>query len=251
MNLNDLIKNYTTKYDRKIKKVCKPLQLLGIPTFAYYTIQHDGRFAIMSNYPKQLEFFYGEKLYLTCPYLTAPHLFRSGSALVPLTSDPEYMQRSRRLHRVSNLFLIVRRMGKNLEGFFFITDDLEPSRTAPFLNQLDLLNKFGTYFKRELQPLIGRALHEGYNLHQAKGEAFLMRDSSLPLSRQSGNSAAFLKSITGLSPQEQHCLELFQQGRSAQSTAAYLGLSQRTVEHYYESVKSKLGCQSKWELLEW
>jgi DNA-binding CsgD family transcriptional regulator len=247
----DLIKNYTIKYDRKIKKVCNPLKHLNIPTFAYYSIEEDGRFAIISNYPKQLEFFYGEKLYMTCPYLTAPHLFRSGAALIPLTSDPEYQQKSRLLHRVNNLFLIVRKLGRNLEGFFFITEDLDHTGLTQFLNHYPLLCQFGTFFKRELQQLIGRAKDEGYNLRSAKGEAFLTRDPHLPLSGKDPNASVFAKTIAALSPQEQCCLELFQEGRSAQATAALLGLKKRTVEHYFENIKQKLGCQSKWELLGW
>lgn len=251
MDLNNLITKYTVKYDRRIKKVCSPLKHLGIPTFAYYTIEHDGRFAILSNYPKQLEFFYGEKLYKMCPYLAAPHLFRSGAALIPLTPDPEYLQKSQLLHRVNNLFLVLRKLGKNLEGYFFITENLEASGLTHFLNHYPLLCQFGTYFKRELQPLICRAKEEGFNLHRAKGEAFLTRDPQLPLSRNDPKSASFSKAITALSPQEQSCLELFKEGRSAQATAAILGLKKRTVEHYFENMKNKLGCQSKWELLEW
>lgn len=73
----------------KIKRICAPLQdHLGIPTFTYYTIENDGNFGILSSCPKQLEFFYGEELYLNNSYLKDPRLFRSGSTLVQATPDP-------------------------------------------------------------------------------------------------------------------------------------------------------------------
>lgn len=250
--LCELVRQYTIKHDRKIKQICHPLKdHLGIPTFAYYTIEGDGRFVIMSNYPEQLDFFYSEKLYLTCPYLTHPHFFRSGYALIPLTSDPEYLQLSRQLHHVNHLFLMLQRIGDKIEGFFFITEDLDASQCLHFLNQIDLLNTFGHYFKREAQPLIERALSEGYNLREAKGAAFFSREPTLPLSSSNPNILHFLKKMTSLSVQEQECLNLFKQGKSAQATAAILGLSRRTVEHYFESIKNKLGCLSKWDLLKW
>ena len=40
-------------------------------------------------------------------------------------------------------------------------------------------------------------------------------------------------------------LTIYLEGRSAQSTAAILGLSRRTVEHYFENIKVKLNCRSK------
>jgi DNA-binding CsgD family transcriptional regulator len=61
----------------------------------------------------------------------------------------------------------------------------------------------------------------------------------------------FLKTTMAISPQEEKCLELYQQGHSAQSTAAILGLSLRTVESYFENIKYKLQCNSKRDLLQW
>ena len=58
-----------------------------------------------------------------------------------------------------------------------------------------------------------------------------------------------LKEIYGLSPQEQRCLELFKKGHSAQATAVIMGLSRRTIETYFNIIKEKLNCNSKWDLL--
>jgi DNA-binding CsgD family transcriptional regulator len=249
-NFTDLIRRYTIRYEKKIKRICAPLkECLYIPTFAYYTVESDGRFAIFSNNPGQLDFFYSEKLYLSCPYLTHPSLFRSGSALIPLTADPQYLELSRRRYSVNHLFLNLQQRDEKLEGFFFIQDDLKPETGVPFLNHLDLLARFGAYFKREASALITAALEEGYNLRQAKGEAFFYRDPKLPLSCRDERVTKFCKQISPLTSQEKKCLNLFQQGNSAQASAAILGLSQRTVEHYFESIKSKLNCKSKWDLL--
>lgn len=249
-NLTELISRYTITYDRKIKRWCAPLKdQLGISTFAYYTLQEEGRFCIFSNYPEQLDFFYQNKLYQICPYLTHPRFFRSGCALIPLTPDSSSQKISVQLHQMDHLFLILQRSGNQLEGFFFINPHLQKNSPLPFLNKLDLLQKFGRYFKREAKPLIQNALDDGYSLSKAKGKAFYERDPNLPLSSQDPTLKQFLKQTEKLSPQEEKCLDLFKQGKSAKDSAKLLGLSKRTIEHYFENIKDKLGCNSKWDLL--
>lgn len=249
-NLSELVQRYTIKHDRKIKKICAPLKdCLNISTFAYYSIGRDGRFCIMSNFPEQLDFFYSEKLFLQCPYLTHPSLFHSDNVLVPITPDPYFMRLSKQLHQVSHLFLILNQCWTHVEGYFFISNTNGKNATKPFINNLDLLHKFGRHFKREAHELITDATEQGYNLHEAKGKAFLTRDPSLPLSKNSPERLRFLKEISQLSTQENLCVDLYRQGHSAQSTAGILGLSPRTVEHYFENIKNKLGYNSKRDLL--
>ena len=51
-----------------------------------------------------------------------------------------------------------------------------------------------------------------------------------------------------LSQREMECLFYTLSGRSAKETAAILGLSIRTIEHYLENLKLKLDCSSKTQL---
>lgn len=248
-NLNDLVKKYTIKHDRFIKNICAPLKdCLGIPIFTYYTIEEDGRFGILSSCAEQLDFFYEEKLYLTNPYLKHPYLFRSGHTFVQATPDPTYLELSQQRFQVSNLFLTLQRNSNCIEGFLFGTKTIDPN--INYLNQLDLLNKFSSHFKREARSLIEQMKKDNYNLKNAKGKAFLEEDPSILLTSSDPRTLQFLKTISPLSARENECLELYKQGHSAQSSAAVLGLSQRTVEHYFENIKNKLGCVSKRELFE-
>lgn len=52
-----------------------------------------------------------------------------------------------------------------------------------------------------------------------------------------------------ISQREHDCLSLLVLGYSAREIAQHLGLSRRTVEHYIESLKSKLGCLKKSEIV--
>jgi len=252
-SLPDLIKRYTIKHDRKIAAICRPLnEYLNIPVFTYYHIEHDGKFCFLSNFPEQSDFYYSEKLYQANPYLTDPTLLRSGAVTLASTPVPEYqedIQMSESKFHLYNTFLILEKSGDNLDGFFFGTREHHPAFANHYLNNLELLKKFGHHFVQEMKPLLQGMRRDGYNLHMAKGAAFLERDQTLPLSSKNPKADRFLKSISPLSAREQECLELFKQGKSAQATAATLGLSRRTVEHYFESIKHKLNCYSKWDLL--
>lgn len=250
-NLNDLVKRYTIKHDRLIKNICAPLKdWLGISIFTYYTIEEDGRFSILSNCPEQLDFFYEEKLYLANPYLKHPHLFRSGHAFIQATPDPIYLEQSQQRFQVGNLFLTLKRNSNCVEGFLFGSKEIGLKSNENYLNELDLLNKFSSHFKREAKALIEQIKKDCYNLEKAKGRAFLEKDASISLSSNDPEILQFLKVISPLSSREYECLELYKQGHSAQTTATVLGLSQRTIEHYFENIKNKLGCVSKRELFE-
>lgn len=249
-NLNELIKKYTIKHDRSIKKICAPLKdCLGISIFTYYFIEEDGHFGILSNYPEQIEFFYSQKLYLTNPYLKHPHLFRSGHTYDQSISDPK-LDIFQQKYQIFNLFLSLQRNINCVEGFLFGNKTQDSKNNINYLNKLDLLNKFSNYFKREAKSLIEQMKKDSYNLKEAKGQSFLKEDCTIPLSSNDPQTLKFLKNISPLSIRERECLELYKLGHSAQTTGAILGLSQRTVEHYFESIKRKLGCISKRELFE-
>lgn len=50
-------------------------------------------------------------------------------------------------------------------------------------------------------------------------------------------------------PREEQCLIQLTQGKSAKEVAKALKISHRTVESYLESIKQKLGCRNKFELI--
>lgn len=252
-NLQRLINSYSIRYNNKIKHICDPLtDLLNIPFFTYYNIDSEGRYCLLSNYPDECEYYYSEKMYLANPYLIHPDLIRSGYVMTTSTPSQDYLEtlsKAQRKFQTNNPFLMIQKSGDLIEGFLFATNNNNPNFSHHYLNHLDLLKKFGRYFLQETESFLKRIRDDRYNLHEAKGDAFLERNPLLPLSNKSPNLENFLKSISHLSPREQECLELFRQGKSAQSTAAKLGLSRRTVEHYFESIKNKLNCHSKWDLL--
>ena len=249
MDLKKIVSDYTIKYDRKIKQICAPLnECLGLSVFEFYTIDGSGNFGILSTNPEQLDFYYSEKLYLFEPYLRHPQFFRSGCTLIPAVADPFYQEICSKNYKFDHLFLKIERQGETLEGFLLGALGMNKLRGLDVIPHLKLLEKFIVYFKSEMKDLIGQMKADHFNLKKAKREAFFKPISELPLAWNPPESK-FLKMICPLSKREQECLELFKQGETAQSTAALLGLSSRTVEYYFTNIKNKLNCYSKRELM--
>ncbi len=251
-DLRELIKMHSCRNHRQLKKITKPLlDILKTPHFCYFRIEQNGKFISITNDPEPLHYYYSEKKYLINPYLSHPRFFRSGCVISPTAFDSETLEVFHRQFNLYFFFIVLQQKGNSIEAFIFGNRDSDPTKTFHYISQLDLLQKFSSYFKREAKSIIDEALEENYNLKEAKKESFLSSDPNLSLSSQNPSTLEFLREISPLSKQEWRCLELFKQGNSAQSTASIMGLSPRTVEFYFQNIKTKLGCSTKWELLHW
>lgn len=245
------IAEYSIRYDRKLKEICTHLGQLGFSYFGYYSIDECGNFVMLSNYPEQLSFYYRNEFYLEEPYLTFPGNFRSGCVMVPSTLNPESQKISIKEFHYDHLFLKLHCKDQSIEGYIFADEYLNPSNGAKFFPKLDLLDRFAFFFKQEARGIIQKIRSEGYNLKREKNEAFYSDVSKLPLAKKNPFEEAFLNKISPLSPRERECVELFKQGYTAHATASILGISQRTVEFYFDNIKGKLNCSSKWQLLDY
>jgi|LakMenE01Jun11ns_1017448.scaffolds.fasta_scaffold9921752_2 DNA-binding CsgD family transcriptional regulator len=250
-DLTSIVKTCLLKNYRKIKTICTPLEeSLQIPMFGYHKIDRKGHYCNVTNTPQPSEYFYYEKLYLKNPYLRDPALFQSGYAIVRCTTDPQSQKKFRENYDLDCMFLILKKDVDFVEAFFFALKNQNERDYFRFIHQIHLLNKFASYFKREAKLVIDRAMSEGYNLKDAMGPSFYKMDKTAALLSHNPQTKKFLNKISPLSLREEQCLESYRKGRSAQATAALLHLSQRTVEHYYDNIKNKLGLRSKTELLE-
>lgn len=249
-DLKEMVKS-VTKHDSRIKTICAPLKdCLGISVFGYFIIEQNGSFIDICNHAKSLDLYYDRKLFMQDPYLSHPHLLRSGYLLIPNICHSTCTISWCKHFRMRSFFIVLQSYGDSIEGSYFSTLSTDKVENTVFYSYIDLLLKFIRYFKREAKPLIERMKADHFNIKQAKGDLFFTVDPSTPLSNNDARIHRFLKMVLPLSFQEQRCLDLYKQGKSAQATGEILGLSQRTVESYFDNIKNKLGCSSKAELLE-
>lgn len=248
-DLLPLFKDCIVKNESKTKAICAPLQkCLGIPLFAYYCINDEGNIVNLSNNAAVMESYYQNKCYMRNPHAKHPRLMHSGSLFVPQAYYPPHLQLVFKQHQINGMLLLLNCHEDFYEGFCFATKEGQNSTKALFAN-IEVFHSFARFFTKAAKPMIEKAKSEKFNIKHVSGDAFLESDSSTPLSNNDPSTQKFLKMILPLTRREQQCLELFKQGKSAQATGAVLGLSQRTVESYFENIKNKLGCHSKGDLL--
>jgi DNA-binding CsgD family transcriptional regulator len=170
--------------------------------------------------------------------------------VIQLTYDDHLQQEFKEKLKINKLFQILNKYDTYMEGFLFARRDKESIDYLHFFDQMYYLRKFGLYFKLEMKSEIHRILDFEYNMRAALGDQFDTPSVSLPCLGIERKYEQFLQEIDPLSQQENRCINLYKQGHSAQATAAKMGLSQRTVEHYLDNARLKLGLRSKRELLE-
>jgi DNA-binding CsgD family transcriptional regulator len=255
-DLNLLVQKYTIKQEHKIKRICVPIQdYLNIREIGYARVEADGRFCNINSFPPFLEYFYSENLANTQHYFSHPDLFQSGYTLAPVTFCPLFQKNIQNQYDINYVLYKLQKIKNGLEIFFFhpkmVLKKQNSKNCFKYLKNINLLDKFTNYFRKEASCIIESAMAEGFNIKVIRGQAFYEVNPRLDLLSNDLKAKQFLKKISPLTEREQQCLDLYKQGRSSQATAAILNLSQRTVEHYFDNIKTKLGCQSKMELLEW
>lgn len=251
--MNDLVyltRQYSMSNVSRLNQLCEPLQLiLNIPYFFYYSLDEEGQCTILGNDTDYLEFYYANQMHLKHPLYVHPSFLRSGYALIPAAWSKEDKETAHLQYGMQDLFLILEARKDKVEGFVFYDRHLNKDGLLPYVENLHLLMKFIPHFKKEAAFLIEKMKAEQFNMREEQKENFFIVDPTIPFVKKNPKVDFFLKAVLQLSPQEECCLELFKKGYSAQATASIMNLSRRTVESYFESIKNKLGCQSKSELL--
>ena len=253
-DIKKIIEAHSIKHHNQLKKLCSPLSdLLGITIFSHFFIESDGKFGTLTNQPDFLDYYFKTDQHLINPYLSHPHLFRSGYDITPgATYHPDFMKLMEEKFSIHRMFIIAQQKGDRLECSLFANRDQNFTEFFSLLiPKISLLQTFVSYFRRGAKNLMHALYQDNFNLKEEKRDEFFEPKQNLPLLNNNTTMNKFLKSISPLTFQEKRCLELFKQGNSSQSTAAILGISPRTVETHFEHIKEKLGCTSKWELLEW
>ncbi len=249
MKFNAYVDECLLKSESKIKKLCSPLQdCLDIPIFGYYYLDKTGRYCNISNALGILDHYYGDCVYLNDPYMRNPCFFKTGYSLVEMTSDKNQQEKLLQKYELNFVFQILCKYDDYIEGFLFARKNMNYVDGVSFFNKIYLLEKFARFFKLEAKLLINKIVESGYNMKIEIVDKFDMVDSSIS-SLSTDENKQFLKKIDPLSNRENECVDLYQEGCSAQVTAARLGISQRTVEHHLDNARLKFGFNSKTQFL--
>ncbi len=257
MDWDRIVQKYQVGHSDKIRRATRPLrERLGIGYFTYHKIDRQGKYTVLVDRPDWAEHYVGEKFYLDDPFLSQPEAFSPGISLLQIRDGEEnrILKAGKERFGLDLGAVLIEKSRDCVEFFGFCGNRKKSALEKLYLNHPSLMRAFGRYFKKEMARELAAMEKEAALLKDLKGKNYSRKvpvEPDIPRA----DLQAFLEDLKigapgfeSLSRRERECVSLLLIGKSARETARELGLSPRTVEFYFESIKSKLSCQSKQEV---
>lgn len=257
----EMVRKHTTKEFNLIKRLCEPLErYLDIQYFWYsHTTAEGGLFSLGSNVAMH-EYYFATKLYIHSPFFHHPDLIQPGFYSYRSIPDPKFQETLDSCAENVNINLgmsLVMKHGKELLRFGYASDRSKgPEFMDTIINNLPLLKKFNAYFLSEIKPIMKSINNDLVDLPSELKNDFTRPPKGLKKIQTCHDKCNFLqelgllnsKDIGKLAKRELDCLKYLP--FSSREIGGILHLSNRTVEGYLQSVKNKLNCNTKSELIQ-
>lgn len=252
MKPEEHVRLFSGKNDRKLKAICEPLKKFGIDTFWYYTISDTGHFSFIGNQSIIGEYFYHKKLFVNHPSFRSSKLISEGTSFFNKETDKSGAQEKiKDVFAMDQIYQVIKKKDNSIHGYGFATTQQDQDLTSVYMKKSHLLLKFIHYFHEEASSIITKAHENKVHISPLIGDYFYQ---SLDIEKkEEKNEEEFIKMIGCLPPlseREMQCLALLIRGKPARQIGEELQISNRTVEHYLESIKNKWSCLNKQELIE-
>lgn len=250
------------KHTQNLERLIAPLvKHFGIDVFWHNTIQEDGTFTSISNFQEALEIFYEHNWYQKAEQLVSPSLLRDEHFFLDISGNfYKFWEETQTRHPFHHPMFVLRKDGSDkIHQFGFASREFNCKIPSIYLNSFSLLEEFMQYYLKYYDEHKALIESDGINLISLKGiEGFYganvesedhITERNCLFLKDIGADSYLINSGYGLSKRQQQVLLGCVEGYTAAQTAKELGLSLRTVEHYLDAVKDKLGVFSKKELI--
>lgn len=247
----------THEHDKMLRTLSPLCDCFGINHFYWMRIiPIDGSwyFHGLGSNLKWHEFFYENIKALTpYPHIQHPDNLQTEAILFQGSDDSPHKRlleiawQQFKIHFVLN---IQRKTTDGIESFGFGLKSRHYRGVQHLLNHLPLIQQFNEYFLSENRKLIDLSYEFQVDIASFLGPQFFEKSQSYPCgSHESLLKQLGLEILDTLSRREREVLQFVAHGYPASYIAEQLHLSSRTVEHHIDSLKSKLGCDSKISLI--
>lgn len=228
---------------------------LGINHFWYYKITFSGHYSYLGTHAPWSEFCFDNAMISHFPCLRHPKLLQTGISLMKSGADSEYKKvldaAWDRFNINFNLNLISR-IPDGIEAFGFASCVNDHYAEQRLLNNFSLLKYFIKAFRAKHKKLFQLLENNQINLFTHFGSAFYSYSTApaIPIDRDQFLKKMGFGWVLSLTPRELDVLKYISNGYPASFIAEQLNLQKRTVENYIATIKSKLVCNSKVELIQ-
>lgn len=261
--INQLLQFYSSGLSQEYNKIVEPLNdYFLLNSFTYSVSTPEGYFFQISNDPSLGIFYFSNHLYRFNPFICHPDNYYHNQTLITGDFPHKPFQRAQQLvkkhYGLENFLNVYKKENDFAHIFMFSSTHAEVPLTTVFVNNRALLNKFCDYFMLEWRKNHLRMEPYMINLGELMGSKYFAINPLFKSNPEKIKKIQFLRKINQIndqmitpvnfSPREITCIDYFLKGKSAREIGEITGLSRRTVEHYLENIKSKVGCFSKSEL---
>lgn len=256
MNISksQLYKNFDFSVDRVRNLTKNFCQQLAITVFGYVRIYDNGTVSWVTTCPDQDRFLVESDELSRNPLVNDRNLLKEGLYLDIYNRQfpgcEEFYRERAKLFQMDHGMVLVRHQKDYIETCCFSGLSAKRPLYQLFMNEQALFKTFMEHFTNQLDPRLLEVLSQGVLLNDLKDESNALDEDTLYFL---GDRAILLeacgwKNLLTLSKREKQCLVLLKDGRTYHTIGLALGLSERTVEHYLESVKNKLNLETRTEL---
>jgi|688.fasta_scaffold366357_2 DNA-binding CsgD family transcriptional regulator len=256
--LHELKKSLLFQELPSIQEICSPLKQLGIKHFflcrTYYSDNTHVNFSTDGHWTEY--FFQGmyELKYEISEI--SDHLFLEDNKISLWEMNPQnrLWQEGKQLFQVGNGISI---LSENTDTFVekccFYSDDTKVELNNFYINNIDILLKFISYFKDRAHKLIKKFENNRITIPQK----YLIAETKN--AEKTADTDLFLSAIQPqrfhynncyVTQKEARCLSWLIKGKTAEEIGFILNISRRTVEKHFANIKSKLNCYSKADLIQ-
>lgn len=252
--MSQLYRNFDLSVDRVrqlSKNFCQPL---AITVFGYVRIYDHGTVSWVTTCPDQDRFLVESGELSRNPLVNDRNLLKEGLYLDIYNRQfpgcDEFYRERAKLFQMDHGMVLVRHQKDYIETCCFAGLSTRRPLYQLFMNEQSLFKTFMEHFTNQLDQRLLELLSQGICLNDLKDEHHLIDEETLYLSSDRAIllEACGWKNLLTLSKREKECLSLLKDGHSYHTIGLFLGLSERTIEHYLESVKTKLNLETRAEL---
>ncbi len=248
----------------EVGKICKDFfRETGITFYNYVRVYHDGsRISLTSNKSWALYVFTHHEKHQIIAETIPPN---GHSRYMVWDNDENHRKDSlltvaRSDYNIDHGFTVITAYEGYIEFQYFASTRENQAINNFYVNNLDILNSFGAFFRERASKIIHAAEkekiifpgHKVFWLEEDNNTGKFHQNAYFKTLREYEVSRYYLSGKHRniyLTKREAQCLTALIDGLTAKETARLLKISHRTVHIYLESVKQKLGCQRRSELV--
>lgn len=228
---------------------------LNLTLFGYVRVYHDGRLGWVTSNAEHDRLLIESGALVNDPLVDTAQGLKEGPYVWchgrTFPGSAAFYRDRARLFKVDHGLILVKHQKDFLETACFSGSLADKPLYTLFMNEVALFDSFMEHFKQELNSPLLSLLHEGLLISEMKERYgtpsidWIDSPLRLELAKRCG-----CKELLTLSSRERECLALLGSRLTYQEMAKTLNLSVRTVEHYLEAAKNKLGLETRAEMLQ-